>query len=757
MQSPDSHPERHSDARAQNARLRGVPLPRRLLRRLRSAAAADDEGLDALLCEVRMPPGLDARLRRSIFAAEKVSDETLDEALREVPVPQRLYDRLRRSVLADDEGLDETIREVPIPVEVVAHARQVPKTRIRLARLSRWATAASLAIAIGFSYVGAMLALLVATYPADRPRRPELVSHLSGRMLDDSADREFLTIGSRPEVPQQFVPRDLSTPAIALIPRDRPLVPSFPLLPSPADLLLEAHLFPNDLLGAHDTFDKLSDLKKVAGLIPRGMDVPLLVPGFDLKFWTEYGVHPFVVPALHADLRSTIVPLDIDASSYELTRRHLEDGRLPPADAVRTEEFLAAIDYELPKPKQAALKLSTAGGPSPFGGKGMLLLQVGVQAPGFSDRQHAPAHLVLAVDVSTSMRWEGRLRTIRRAIEAMAQHLDPDDRISLVSFDEGATLLIEDVGPDETDQLIAAVHSLSTRHSTNVGAGLQLAYAVAQHWTQRNRTQRNRTQRNRTQRGPVAARVVLLTDGLAELDRGTADRIEQRMAEAHSRGIRLDVIDLSHEKDPDRQLAGFAASGGGTAHRATNAEQVRSSLLEILTGSSQLVAEQARLKVTFNPKTVLAYRLLGHEAKALAGLMPVHPESDFHCGRSATALYELRLKPGSGGGNDVAVAELTWQEPGHGPTQRRRLTHKIRRGQFAAQFVQAPLALQEAALVAETAEILRNSPFVSAANNSRAAASAKALELAGEVDTRLYERPTFVDFLEVVRQAMGAR
>lgn len=733
--------------------MRNVPLPERLLRRLRTAAAADDEGLDALLCEVPLPPELNERLRRSIFvvraASNEMLDETFDEALREVPVPRGLHDRLRRSVLADDEGLDETIRNVPVPVEVVGRARRVPKHRIRLARLSRWATAVSLAIAIGFSYVGAMFALLVATYPADLPQRPELVSFLSGEMLDDSADSRLVTIGSTPDVSRQFVPQDLSMPDITLVEwplagGDVPLaarLASTMTLPPSVDPLLEVHLFPDDLLGAHDRLDKLPDLEKVAPLVPQGMDVPL-VDGFDSKFWAEYAIHPFVVPALHADLRSTVVPLDIDASSYELTRRHLEDGRLPPADTVRTEEFLAAVDYEFPEPKEAALELFTAGGPSPFGGEGMLLLQVGVQATGFSDPQRAAAHLVLAVDVSTSMRQEGRLRTIRRAVEALAERLGPDDRISLVSFDEGATLLIEDVGPGEADQLIAAVNSLSTRHSTNVAAGLQLAYVVAQRWTLR---------------GPVAARVVLLTDGLAELDRGTADRIEQRLAEARSRGIRLDVIDLSHEKNPDRQLAGFAGSGGGAAHRATNAEQVRRSLLEILTGSSQLVAEQVRLKVTFNPKTVVAYRLLGHEANALAGLMPVDPQCDFHCGRSATALYELRLKPGKSGGNDVAVAELTWREPGHNSSQRRKLTHKFRRGQFAAEFAQAPLAWQEAALVAETAEILRNSPFVSAPNNSRAAALAQVLKLAGDVDTRLYERPTFVDFLELVKRAMGAR
>jgi len=749
MQSPDSQRRRSREARAQNTRLRDVRLPDHLLRRLRLAAAADDEGLDALLCDVRIPPGLETRLRQSAFAAEGIPDEAFDETLCDIPVPEGLQDRLRRSVLADDEALDETIRDVPVPAEVVASGRRVPKMRLRLARLSRMATAASLTIAIGLSYVGAMLALLVATYPADSPRPADLAWRMTGQMLpDDPSDPGILVSAPSARTPSETVPRDLSIPPIELARRERPLAARLPrimTLSSTVDPLMEAHFFPNDLLGAHDTFDKLPDLKKVAGLMPQGMDLPLLVPGFDLKFWTEHGFHPFVIPALNAGLRSTVVPLDIDASSYELTRRHLEDGRVPPADAIRTEEFLAAIDHGFPKPKPSSLGLSIAGGPSPFGGKGTLLLQVGVQAPDFRDRRREPVHLVLAVDVSSSMRWEGRLRSVRRAVETMARDLGPGDRVSLVGFDEGATLLIEDVGRDETDQLIAAVNSLSTRHSTNMAAGLQLAYTVAQ----------RRTRLDSQEQGPMA-RVVLLTDGLTELDRGTSERIEQRMAEAHTRGIRLDVIDLSHEQDPDRQLARFAESGGGKSHRAANVDQIRWSLLEILTGSSQLVAEQARLRVTFNPKTVLAYRLLGHEAKALAGLMPVRPEADFHCGRSATALYELRLRPGKGNG-DVAVADLSWQEPGKGALKRRKLIQKIGRARFASEFVQAPLALQQAALIAETAEILRNSPFAHVPNQSRAIALAQVLKLAEEVDTRLHDRADFVDFVDLTRQAMGAR
>ena len=143
---------------------------------------------------------------------------------------------------------------------------------------------------------------------------------------------------------------------------------------------------------------------------------------------------------------------------------------------------------------------------------------------------------------------------------------------------------------------------------------------------------------------------------------------------------------------------------------------------EITTGQSQVVARDALLHMAFNPKAVLEYRLLGHEAKALAGLLPEHPQADFHDGQSATVLYELRLAPGvlptaiqssSTPSVDIAQAELTWYDGDRPRPEGRRLgaVERIARRQFAAIFSQTAPSLQFASLAAETAEIFRRSPF----------------------------------------------
>ena len=279
---------------------------------------------------------------------------------------------------------------------------------------------------------------------------------------------------------------------------------------------------------------------------------------------------------------------------------------------------------------------------------------------------------------------------------------------------------------------------MAVENSTNVGEGLRQAYAVARYQAAE-------------QQMPTS--VVLLTDGLGKLEGAAIGRIQTRLKDEAQHGIRLDVVDLGQEKETDRQLQVIAEAGDGKVLRTASAQGIRWAMLEILTGKSQLVAEDARLRVTFNPKTVLAYRLLGHEAKALAGLLPAKTETDFHCDQSATVVYEVRLKKDTGG--EVARAELTWNNPDGG--EAKSIVKKVNRGQFGSVWSEAPLSLQAAAIAAETAEVLRQSPFVDTRPKQRDKAFARLLFVVSEADSRLLEQPSFKDLLTIIEKARRAK
>lgn len=51
-----------------------------------------------------------------------------------------------------------------------------------------------------------------------------------------------------------------------------------------------------------------------------------------------------------ADQAVSTFSIDVDTGSYTNTRRFLNDGRLPPVDAVRAEEMINYFDYQYPQP-----------------------------------------------------------------------------------------------------------------------------------------------------------------------------------------------------------------------------------------------------------------------------------------------------------------------------------------------------------------------------------------------------------------------
>ena len=719
----------HESDRQFDAELRAVEPPAGLLRKLRQTALTDDAGLDEALRLVPLPTGLEARLRAGLL----VEDDALDAALCNVSVPSGLATSILRAVtLDDDDALDEALRDVPVPASALRVAAS-SRFRVFSRRMARWAVAASLFLAVGLAYSGGVIAYLAA------------LRSQPGSLSPDS----FITVEPADAEPLVSPESDGSQPGpgvvVELAPNLQPTVPSSlaePVAPSRSaldevrDLLAhstESGIIPfwpqQNVLG-FGNIDALPELKKVVLPLPQGMQPPLS-PAFSFRDLRETGFFPWTSPAADHRLRTWPVPLTGETESYEMTRRYLEDGELPPLDRVRTEEFLAALDYGFAPPRQGPLRLITAAGPSPFGGEGHSLLQLGVQARAPWLEQHAPTHVVVVLDMSTSMQWGGRIEQARRALGKFFHQIGHADRVSLITFTDKATIWFEDAAIDEAHAMTAMLAGIPVEGATNVAAGLSTAYHVAAQYAAERQT-----------------RVVLVSDGAVELDGATSDAIHRRLREAARDSIRLNVIDLNQGDKHDEQLRRFAQAGLGIARRATSVSQVQWALLESLTGAPQQVANDVRLSVTFNPRAVVQYRFFGHEPSAMlrakggADL----PRVDFHAGQAATGLFELRRL---GGDQEVATVELSWTPPTGGARQ--QIVQKVSTRDFAPTTAHMAPSLQSAALAAQVAEVLREP------RANRARPMANLLAVAKAFDETLLYRPSYVELLRLIEQADRAK
>ena len=127
----------------------------------------------------------------------------------------------------------------------------------------------------------------------------------------------------------------------------------------------------------------------------------------DGMFFDNYGVNPFI--DTYEDHLSTFA-LDVDTASYSVARRYVNDGNVPPADAVRVEEFVNYFDPGYPTPPDVAFGIYADGAPSPFHHDGSYLLRFGVQGYEVPEYARKPASLTFVIDVSGSMDRENRLR-----------------------------------------------------------------------------------------------------------------------------------------------------------------------------------------------------------------------------------------------------------------------------------------------------------------------------------------------------------
>ncbi len=709
-----------------------------------------DPKLDRELRGVPLPDGLLGRLRQ----VARWDDARIDESLRDAPLPAGLIERLYCAV--GDAALDESICEVPLPWGLLARLRIIPFAR-RRSRFARMAVAASLFFMISGSYLAAMFGLATFTRPTEQVQVDIEMPYNGPLELHAASVAESVVLEIVPDWSSPDLLADNSSIEMNLVSYVEPSQ-------GPVSVLLEdmAHgarfeddflLIKYQLLTARPVADDAMPQLNLPPQRPRRGIEPPLVRQYNRRFLLHSGVHPPVIPADHPDLQSVSVPLSTGAESYRLTERRVADGRLPAPEEIRTEDFLAAIGDYLPPADAGQLGLRVSGGPSLFG-RGLsaqlagdlgwpadmarqaaALVHVGVSAGAQRQTNSQPVHLTIALDVSTSMRWADRLANARQAVKDVIKYLGPHDRISLLAFNEKVVCQVEGIGRGEVDELYTVLDGLKAQGGTNLGIGLPAAVSLAM-----------RSQIDSS----AKPKLVLMTDGRANLGDDAALSARDLLAHAARFGLAFSVIELDDDDVNDSVLASLADAARGRIEQIMTTDRLRWTLVEALTGQPTLAATDIRLQVTFRPQVVAAYRLMGHEAEALAGLAPVAVESELHRGESAGALFEVWLNPGTD--DVVGWADIQWREPETG--EERKLRQPISRQQFATSFAESSLSLQAATIAAETAEALRQSPFSSAA---RSRSLREVLDLAAGVSGVLAEQREFREFVATIQRAEAVR
>lgn len=328
--------------------------------------------------------------------------------------------------------------------------------------------------------------------------------------------------------------------------------------------------------------------------------------------------------------------IDVDTGSYTNVRHMLNEGALPPADAVRAEEFINYFDYGYTPPatRETPFSVTTELAPAPWNTKRELLL-VGIQGYRVPAVDIPAVNLVFLVDTSGSMDEPDKLPLLKTALKQLVPQLRAKDRVSIVTYAGRAGVALDSTPGNEHAKIMAAIDAMDAGGSTNGGAGIDMAYAQA---------------RQGFIKGGVN-RVMLATDGDFNVGTVGVQALKDRIVTQRKSGIALTTLGFGEGNYNDAMAVSLADAGNGSHHYIDNLAEARKVLVDEMSATMMTIAKDVKIQVEFNPAVVTEYRLIGYEKRALAREdfnNDAVDAGDIGAGANVTALYEVTLRDSQG-------------------------------------------------------------------------------------------------------------
>ncbi len=367
-----------------------------------------------------------------------------------------------------------------------------------------------------------------------------------------------------------------------------------------------------------------------------------------------------------ADAPLSTFSIDVDTASYANVRRFLNEGTLPPADAVRIEELINYFHFDYAdSTDRAPFGITTEVAACPWNAKHTLAL-IGLQAKRLPAGQTPPRNLVFLLDVSGSMTPANKLPLVRTAMKMLAETLTAKDRVAIVVYAGASGLALPATPGDRVRDIQDAISSLTPGGSTNGAAGIQLAYQIAS--------------QNFIKGG--INRVILATDGDFNVGVASQGELVRLIEEKRASGVYLSVLGVGEGNLKDSTMEKLADAGNGNYSYLDSLHEARRVLIAEAGSTLVTVAKDVKIQVEFNPATVGAYRLVGYENRLLQSEdfnNDRKDAGDMGAGHSVTALYEI-APPGEPI-DTPNVDPLKYQSPAQPPSAGRStelMTVKVR-------------------------------------------------------------------------------
>ena len=378
----------------------------------------------------------------------------------------------------------------------------------------------------------------------------------------------------------------------------------------------------DSVVSAADTYNSVTDSASNSEYVKIGYGES----GYDTREYDYQEEHRFVSTK---DFPLSTFAADCDTASYSNIRSYIEEGMLPPAGAVRVEEMINYFDYDYVSGPEAGKKFAvyTEYADCPWN-KDTKLMMVGLNTAAIDMSEKKASNLVFLIDTSGSMYEENKLPLAQKAFKMLAENLDENDRISIVTYAGSDTVVLNGVAGSEAYTICEALDSLEASGSTNGSAGLITAYEIAEQQFIKDGNNR----------------VILATDGDLNVGLTSESDLVGLITEEKDSGIFLSVLGFGSDNLKDNKLEALADHGNGNYSYLDSVYEAKKVLVDEMGGTLYTVAKDVKLQIEFNPEQVKGYRLIGYENRVMAAEDFADDTKDggeMGAGHSVTALYEI--------------------------------------------------------------------------------------------------------------------
>ena len=320
--------------------------------------------------------------------------------------------------------------------------------------------------------------------------------------------------------------------------------------------------------------------------------------------------------------------IDVDKAAYSNVRRMINNGQKIPKNAVKIEEMVNYFDYDYPQPTdEHPFSIHSEVIKTPWHEQ-TKLVKIGLQGKTYENAALPASNLTFLIDVSGSMNSTNKLHLLKKAFKLLVNQLREKDRVSIVVYAGAAGVVLKPTSGNNKEQILAALNNLQAGGSTAGGAGIELAYKLAEKNFKKNGNNR----------------VILATDGDFNVGASSDSAMKDLIEDKRKSGVFLSVLGFGYGNYKDSKLETLADKGNGNHAYIDNMQEAQKVFGKEFGGTLYTIAKDVKIQVEFNPKKVAGYRLIGYENRLLADedfADDTKDAGELGSGHTVTALYEV--------------------------------------------------------------------------------------------------------------------